>query len=165
VLSERSPPSRTKLPRSACPTCAERRGNHRVRFQSRPLNPPRALSIPPPQSTACAFNPAPRNPPRALSIPPPQSTACAFNPNPQQNGKTKPPASRSSRGVFLGVSSVDDHPKSGSSSFSLIGKRTANSLWSIPAKRRNARCTWPGFRRNPPPSTGANVLGSTLKGL
>jgi len=33
VLSERSPPSRTKLPRSACPTCAERRGNHRVRSQ------------------------------------------------------------------------------------------------------------------------------------
>jgi len=45
VLSERSPPSRTKLPRSACPTCAQRRSNHRVRSQSRPLNPPRALSL------------------------------------------------------------------------------------------------------------------------
>jgi len=44
VLSERSPPSRTKLPRSACPTCAERRGNHRVRSQSDP-----------PQFTACAL--------------------------------------------------------------------------------------------------------------
>jgi len=57
VLSERSPPSRTKLPRSACPTCAERRGNHRVRFQHDGL-----------QSTACAFNTTAFNPPRALSI-------------------------------------------------------------------------------------------------
>jgi len=45
VSSERSPPSRTKLPRSERPSRAERRGNHRVRLQFDRV-----------EITACAFN-------------------------------------------------------------------------------------------------------------
>jgi len=56
VLSERSPPSRTKLPRSERPSRAERRSNHRVRSQFDSL-----------QFTACALNSTAFNSLRALS--------------------------------------------------------------------------------------------------
>jgi hypothetical protein len=90
--SERSPPSQTKLPRSACPTCAERRSIHRVRFQSDPSTNHRVRSqYVRPRSNACAFKTTAFNSPRAYSkrrrsnqrvrfqSERPQINACALN--------------------------------------------------------------------------------------